>query len=388
MSKHLRCYLWFLAIACVEGCGSAATGGGGGGGKGITFTISGEALALGGYAFPPASKDDVAFVDGWDVRFTRVLVTVDHLTLSQNPDKVPTDQSQTDAVVAHWNGPWAVELHKGGPLEGKGGGDEQAVALLTVTTQNDNGNAAFALDDRYAFGFDAVAAAASAKNVNLDAADLLAYKELVAAGQSILIEGVATWKGTQTSCKASAPYDFGALPKVVKFKFGLKMPTTYANCQNPDNAPAKAFAGEENQRGIAVKANDYAVAQLTFHTDHFFWQAVQHDAAAHFDAFAAKFAGKGDSVSATMQDYVGQSIAPVTDGNGKAVPWRWCVDDFTPPKGEKMTYETGGILINPAGNSATDITDFADYVRYNASTLGHLNSDGLCYVKRNYPSPQ
>jgi hypothetical protein len=31
--------------------------------------------------------------------------------------------------------------------------------------------------------------------------------------------------------------------------------------------------------------------------------------------------------------------------------------------------------------------DYADYLTYNQSTQGHLNSDGLCFVSRNYPSP-
>ena len=28
-----------------------------------------------------------------------------------------------------------------------------------------------------------------------------------------------------------------------------------------------------------------------------------------------------------------------------------------------------------------------DYMTYDQSTQGHLNSDGLCFVDRHYPSP-
>src|SRR5438132_11385910 len=87
----------------------------------IKFAASGEVLALGGYAFPPATADDPAFVDGWEMKFSEVIVTIDKIRLSDNPDKVPTDQSQTGDVVAEVDGPWAVDLHKGGPLRGKGG---------------------------------------------------------------------------------------------------------------------------------------------------------------------------------------------------------------------------------------------------------------------------
>jgi hypothetical protein len=31
--------------------------------------------------------------------------------------------------------------------------------------------------------------------------------------------------------------------------------------------------------------------------------------------------------------------------------------------------------------------DYADYMTYDQSTQGHLNSDGLCFVSRHYPSP-
>ena len=60
-----RAWLFFACIAA--GCGGSDMGS-------IQFTASGEVLALGGYAFPPANPDDPAFVDGWEVKFTKLLV--------------------------------------------------------------------------------------------------------------------------------------------------------------------------------------------------------------------------------------------------------------------------------------------------------------------------
>ena len=37
---------------------------------------------------------------------------------------------------------------------------------------------------------------------------------------------------------------------------------------------------------------------------------------------------------------------------------------------------------------ASGLRDYYDFATYNQSTQGHLNSDGLCYVARNYSSPR
>jgi hypothetical protein len=61
------------------------------------------------------------FLDGWQLSFEHVLVTVAQVTLSENPDFNPNDPSQTGAAVAQVAGPWAVDLAKGGPLDSKEG---------------------------------------------------------------------------------------------------------------------------------------------------------------------------------------------------------------------------------------------------------------------------
>src|SRR5579862_9546226 len=107
-----------LMSLSLVGCGN------GGGNNSVQVTASGEVLALDGYAFPPAMQGDPDFVDGWQVEFTKFIAVFDNVTLAENPDTVPTDQSKTGKIVAKISGPWAIDLHRGGALPGKGGSGE------------------------------------------------------------------------------------------------------------------------------------------------------------------------------------------------------------------------------------------------------------------------
>ena len=373
-----------LPIVLAAGCGDTTTGGGGT----IQITASGEVLALGGYPFPPAQADDPAFVDGWEVTFDEVIAVIDEVRIHEGPDSSPSDQSKVGPQVAHLDGPWAVDLHKGGPLAGKGGTDEQAVALGTIANQNDNGGKPFDETLRYAFGFDLVAASDAATKVNLDAQGMADYAEMVKNGWSVLYVGTATWKGG--SCTTTNPaYDFKALPTTVKFRFGFKTPTTYVNCQNPENDPAAPLGSDEHQRGVQVRANTTTVAQVTVHTDHPFWESVEHEAAPHFDALAARAKKVGSDWVVTLDDVKGDNFTALTDGAGAMIPWRSCLAGYTPPTmSASMGYEAKGIPYLPNGDPSTGLRDLADYMAYNQSTQGHLNADGLCFVTRNYPSPR
>ena len=344
--------------------------------SGIWVTASGEILALGGYPFPPPTADAVAFVDGWDVRFTRLLVTLDHLTFSENPDSVPGDQSKAGREVARVNGPWAVDLHKGGPLPGKGGAGEQAVPIAAVTGQNANGCAPFDSTQRYAFGFDVVAASNGALNVNLDDEGLADYADMIAQGYSVLYVGTATFKGTD--CTPTSP-EFQIYPlnsgSQVNFRFGFRTRTSYLNCQNPDNQSAAPFQGEEYQRGLYVYDNKAAIAQVTIHTDHPFWDGTTHDSAPHFDPFAARYTGTSSTPTAVVEDFVSVDYTDFADAQGNALPWRNCVgSSFTPPDTSSMHF------LNTAG---VKLRNFAEFMTFNQRTQGHFNSDGLCYVRAN-----
>jgi hypothetical protein len=363
------------------------------GGGGIVFAASGEVLALTGYDFPPAQPDNAAFVDGWEVKFTRLLTTINTITLSNNPDKVPGDQAQSDAVVAEVDGPWAVDLSHKDPsyLAGKGAPGEQAVPIAALSSQNKNGGAAFATDGtRYAFGFDLVPASASAQNVNIDGAGLEDYKQMVTDQCAVLYVGTATFKGDKTN-KDCYPDSYKSWPDHVSFKLCFKSPTSYSNCQNPDNK-GTAFPNEESQRGIAFLSDKSIIGQITIHTDHPFWDSVLHDSPAHFDQFAARAVGLdgGATPTVTLEMTKGVDYTAVTDALGNELSWRYCMDpptDVHPKFTGTMKFDAQSVPHTSGGDPASGLRDYYDFATYNQSTQGHLNSDGLCAVKHNYPSP-
>jgi hypothetical protein len=360
----------------------------------ILLTASGEVLALGGYAFPQTDPNASVFVDGWEFAFSKVLVTFDHVRLNQNPDLSPTDESQVGALVTQVDGPWAVDLHRGGPVVGKGGPDEQAVPIAAIYGSFDPAQ-------RYAFSFDTVAATTQARNVNLDlssttTSDYTDYQEMIAQGYSTFYIGTATWKGDApgvTCTTSDAGYDFTHIPRVVHFRIGFAAPTSYINCQNPDNDPAAPFPGEESQRGIFVKANATTIAQATFHTDHPLWESFVHDSPIHFDQVAAQYASltaaTDPAPTATLEGMVGVDFSNFTDALGANLPWRSCVDPtiYTLPAGTMHFDNLAVPYVFGSTDPAAALRDYRDYMTYNLSTFGHLNSDGLGYVRRNYPSP-
>lgn len=362
-------------------------------GKGnVLFTASGEVLALTGYDFPPASDSDAAFVDGWDVHFEHLLTTLDALTLSENPDQQKGTQLGTGKRVARLDGPWAVDLsrHDASYLAGKGGGSELAVPIAALDNQNENGGAAFATDGtRYAFGFDVVPATESAQNVNLDSEALAHYEQMVQDGCTVSYVGTATFKGDPQveGCVTEASQNW---PKTVNFSLCFKSPTSYLNCQNPDNDPAEAISSaEDHQRGIAFLSSSSVIAQVTLHTDHPFWDSVLHDSPAHFDQYAARAVTTDGVASVTLEDTRGVDYTAYTDRQGKAVDWRYCIDpptDVHPKLVGAMRFDPHGVPASDS-NPAAGLRDYYDFATYNQSTQGHLNSDGLCYVKRNYASP-
>jgi hypothetical protein len=415
-----------LAVTCASGatCPASAPPNAGGssttlaaftpptdpGPGGVLFAASGEVLALTGYAFPPAQPGDPAFVDGWDVHFTRLLVTLDNISLSEGPNVRPGDQSCVEPTVAKLSGPWAVDLSHADPsyLAGKGGPGEEAVPIAALGRQNyPSGNTA-AFDTggstSYAFGFDIIPASGSAMNVNIDAAGLADYQTMIADGCAVLYVGTATFKGTDCTCPTAAsataacdPATYASWPAAgqsVPFHLCFKSPTSYVNCQNPDNDPAKALAGEEHQRGIYFKKDMSIVAQVTVHTDHPFWDSVLHDSPAHFDQFAARVAGQGQS--GVFPTVTTDLTAPVDytayqDAMGHALGWRYCIAPPTDVHAElvgPMAFDAQSVPHTAGTDGCAGLRNYADFATYNQSTQGHLNSDGLCFVDRHYPSPQ
>jgi hypothetical protein len=201
------------------------------------------------------------------------------------------------SVLAEVDDPFAVDLHKGGTLADADGVAMDAAPFAALTGLNRQGNTAFDPTTKYAFGFEVVKATRSAHNINLDAADLTDYADMVTKGYTTLLVRTATWKGNNngsdtnsgcTSTTVTPAYDFTALPKTVKFRFGLIAPTVYRNAQNPALTGA-ANPNEEHPRGVQTAMNQSTIAQLTFHIDHVFWESFVHDSPAHFDSFASRY---------------------------------------------------------------------------------------------------
>ncbi len=387
------------------------------GAGGILFAASGEVLALTGYSFPPVNAGDPAFVDGWDVHFTRLLVTLDNITLSNGPSVTPGDQSCTEPMVAKVTGPWAVDLSHSDTsyLPGKGGAGEEAVPIAALKTQNYPAGNSAAFDTSgttpYAFGFDTVPATMSAMNVNIDAPGLVDYAQMVADGCVVLYVGTATFNGTSCTCPTSAsptqlcdPNIYGAgkgWPQVgdkVPFHLCFKSPTSYVNCQNPDNDPAQALAGEEHERGIFFQQNSKVIGQVTIHTDHPFWDSVLHDTPAHFDQFAARVAGMAPAGTGpvtypgvTLEMTAGVDYTQYTDALGNHLSWRYCIAPDTSVHAQflgPMAFDPQSVPHAAGTDACQGLRDYYDYSTYDQSTQGHLNSDGLCYVDRHYPSPR
>jgi hypothetical protein len=173
----------------------------------------------------------------------------------------------------------------------------------------------------------------------------------------------------------------------VSFRLGFASPTTYLNCQNPDNDPALPNLGEEHERGVQIASIGTTIAQVTVHTDHPFWESTVHDSPAHFDPLAAVAKTVNGAATVTLDDTAGVDYSAFTF-QGRPLPWRACAPGYSPPNmNTQMGFDSQTIPHDPSGDPTTTLRDYRDFMTYDQSTQGHLDSDGLCFVHRNYPSP-
>jgi hypothetical protein len=371
------------------------------GAGGILISASGEVLALTGFPFPPGDPgNDTYMVDGWNFALQRYITVFDHVTLWDNPNVAPSDPSQHGVRVAHVDGPWVVDLHKGGPLAGQGGAGEQAIAIATMT-RLDNGQS-FDTTSTYAFGFSTVAAPGdcSAFNVNLDPGENDDYAFMVRNGYSVLYVGTATWAGSQsrfgctqtntgdTADGGDGGYDFSRLPTTMTFRLGFSTPTNYVNCQN-ERAAGQALPTEDFPRGIQVSPSQSVPAQVTIHVDHPFWDSFAENSPLHWDPIAAQFVGVAGVPEVHTEDMKGVNFQAFTDKTGTPLPWRNCAGLFyTPPPSGQIRFDPLTVPVNAnATDPSTALRDYYDYMRQTQSTQGHLNSQGLCFIDRQFPAP-
>jgi hypothetical protein len=385
----------------------------------VWVTISGEASALAGYPFPPADwVNDTYFVDGWDFIIEEYIVTIDHVVLWSNPNRSPTNQGDLTgmAQVAHLDGPFVVDLHRGGPIVGQGGSPEQAVAIGVIASQNDHGNASFDPTTTYGFGFSTVPATYDAYNVNLSADEAADFAAMVQNGYSVFYRGHLTWQGARSpfGCVATSAgprpgaglldaadgsFDFTKMPNAgIGVALGFSTPTNYVNCQNM-TLHGTPNAGENYPRGIQISTSQSAIAQLTVHMDHPFWESFAEGSPVHFDQIAAQFVGATNPV-AHVEDLRGVPFYAFIDKTGTPLPWRNCAGpSYTPPGNGQMSFDTLSVPVDPhatcTGTIGDDFTkdncpaerDYYDYMRFTQSTQGHLNSQGLCFIDRRWPAP-
>lgn len=336
----------------------------------VQVSVSGEALAENGYDYAsnPAANQAV-FADAWEIRFDRYLVVLDHARLNQ-PGPDPSMRAGLGGLVAELDGPWMVDLHQHGALEGAGGPPETAIPLGIIRTPSAGGM--FDPTVRYAFSFDTVAASVNVLNVNLPESDADAASQMIAHGWTKYFSGTATYRGRVSS--TSVDPTFRQYPTTVNFAFGFGDPASYINCHNPEIGQMDTAS----TRGIQPSVSRHVRAQITMHTDHFFWdEADVEGTPLHFDPIAARAVGFGADAGSRLSVSLDQLAndppaalvdafgAPVLDRSGQTMG----ISDNSPPP---------AYSVHSAGASIHDLRDF---VVYNARGQGHLNSDGLCFVQ-------
>jgi len=333
--------------------------------KTIQVSISSEDFGQRGFRYSASPEaGEPVFVDGWEVRFTRILVTVQNVRLNR-PGANPSDPASVGAAVAANPRAYAVNVQKAGPLTGAGGGEETSIPLFVFRSDSAGG----ALDPavRYAVSYDVVPATMASTNVNLDDGDRAAYANMVTRRWTQLVEGTATYRGAAPAMGSP----FTSYPTTVNFSLGYGAPSAYVNCNNPDN-------GGKDMPGVQPSATGRARAQLTFHMDHAFWEALgRENPPLHFDPIAARANVTGATGTVTMDDLMGVVPTNLRDRMMRAVPDRG---------GQTMGYTAR----NPAALSldlggTPGINDLRDFVAFSARASAHLNADGLCAVRPSAP---
>lgn len=245
---------WLLlagAALCLAACGEA------GGSGSLRVRVSGEGAAKLGYPFVK-NNATIAFIDGWQVRFSKFLVALSEIRLATfDGEEAPASP-----------GTAVADLHLGDP---------QVVELSNLAARR---------WDR--FGFKIVAPDAGARLLNQVAPEDLT--RMVAGGFNYLIEGSAT-RG----------------PDTYTFSWGMKNPTRNANCTN----------GIDGTDGFVVKNNTTTDAEITIHVDHMFWDTLGTEIAKlRFDPIAG--ASRDDKV-VTFDELRAQALSDLRGPDGTAL---------------------------------------------------------------------
>ena len=267
-----------------------------------------------GYQFPPANAGDPAFVDGWDVHFTRLLTTVDNITLSNGPDVSPGDQSlhgarrrQGDRPLGGRPGAQRSELPAGQGRPGRGGGADRGA----LTPELPAGEQRRLRHQRR-----------ESLRLRLRRRSRDDERDERQPGHGRAWPTTRRWRRKGARCSTSARRRskgrrpaaparrqlrrrHPAIPPSTVRASGRSRATSCRSASASSRRPRTSTArtpttirrwrsrARSMSAGSSSRPTRSVVGQVTIHTDHPFWDSVLHDSPAHFDQFAARVAGMG-----------------------------------------------------------------------------------------------
>lgn len=218
----------------------------------------GKALQVG---FPHSEgATQYAFVDGWALEFTRYVIVIGGLRLSD---------PETDTERGSWEGPAILDLRTDSGL------NHEVVTLEGLPAR------------RLDLEFRLLPASEKAENRN---ADPDVVEAMIAGGYSAWIEGEATRNGER-----------------VEFLFRLSSPARYFDCIN----------GKDQTKGVAIEANKTLGVYIYAHALHLFWDTLAAgDETLRFDPFAAVAGLDEPSDLVTETELARQDLTDLRDADG------------------------------------------------------------------------
>jgi hypothetical protein len=359
----------------------------------IEVTFSGETLGINGLPFAPVNQGDPYFVDGWNLAIDEDIVVVGNIRLNSMPT---LDQTWYDmgAVVATKSGPYVFDAHQATGFVGKDG--VEPASPMFVWDKADDGSS-FDSSMRYAFSYDTLVAAYPVWNLNLAPQGQQDYDVMVQKGWNKFLRGTATYVGTGTYNNAKDPnaaasqMKFAAFPTVVHFTMGWNDATSNINCVNADLGAEDDLAN----RGVVIFPDKAAVAQVTMHVDHVFWDKLKQEGAAlRFDPIAAFAPADTSTTPFDLNTFHSQHLLAVF-ADGTPLPDRapfqpntsanatGVISDDAQPNPLQVTMNLNGVTA-PDGSAFPD--DLVQFMAFSAQSQMHLNAQGLCYIKGQNPA--
>jgi hypothetical protein len=353
----------------------------------VEVTFSGETLGINGLPFQPVSQGDPYFVDGWNMTIDEDIVVVGNIALNTMPTE---DQTWNDMgpQVAHKAGPYVFDAHQAAGFVGKDG--VEPASPMFVFDKEDDGSS-FDSGQRYAFSYDTLVAAYPAWNLNLTTQGQADYDLMVSNGWDKFIRATATYVGTGTYPDMPTQTKFDAFPTTVTFTMGWNDATSNTNCVNAD-------LGDEadlTNRGLVIFPDQAAIAQVTMHVDHVFWDKLKQEGAAlRFDPIAAFAPADTRTTPFSLNTFHTQHLL-ATFADGSPLPDRAPdqpnpspnaganTPDDVQPNPLQVTFNLNGVTA-PDGSAFPD--DLTQFMAFSAQSQMHLNAQGLCYIKGQNPA--